>query len=61
MGQRKQHARCRWLTHYGVHLDPGLLVHQMTKFEVKGVEGGVDIRDKLVPCLSAVVELYVER
>lgn len=33
----------------------------MTELEVKGIERGVDAIDKLVPCLSAVVEPCVER
>lgn len=48
-------------THDGVHLYPGLLVRQVTKFEVKGIESSVDIRDKLVPCLSAINKPYAER
>lgn len=62
MGQRKEDVfLCRWVTHHGVHLYPGLLVRQVTKFEIKGIESSVNVGDKFVPCLSAVVEPYTER
>ena len=49
------------MTHHGIHLYPRLLVRQVTKFEVEGVERSIDIGDKLVPCVPAVVEPYGER
>lgn len=33
----------------------------MTKFEVEGIERSVDIRNKPVPCLSAVAKVDAER